>query len=58
MLPFGVIINDDDDSDRRLTADLYSDVSSSSSELPGFPRTSNDKDNSGRRSPAFYSAPQ
>ena len=43
-----------DDSDRRPTADLYSDASSSASELPGFPRISDDKDNGGRRSPVTY----
>jgi len=32
-----------DDSDRRSTADLYSDASSSALELTGFPRISDDK---------------
>ena len=45
-----------DDSDRRSTADLYSDASSSASELPGFPRISDDNDNGGRRSPAGLSS--
>ena len=45
-----------DDSDRRPTADLYSDASSSASELPGFPRILDDNDNGGRRSPAGLSS--
>jgi len=47
--------HDVDDSDRRSTADLYSDASSSASERPGFPRISDDNDNGGRRSPAGLS---
>ena len=43
-----------DDSDRRPTADLYSDASSSASELPGFPRILDDNDNGGRRSPVAF----
>jgi len=45
-----------DDSDRRSTADTYSDASSSASELPGFPRISDDNDTGGRRSPAGLSS--
>jgi len=44
-----------DDSDRRSTADLYSDASLSASELPSFPRISHDKNIGGRRSPVFCS---
>jgi len=41
-----------DDSDRRSTADLYSDASSSALELPGFSCISDDKNIGGRQSPA------